>query len=97
MAESMPDSYLPYPGTYLAFEPGNRRAEYHPIQPPTTLFTRPAVVEAIGAGFDRLPNSRLETLRFPRITKVHHDRGFLDAIDFDSYQMARQHRAAKLQ
>jgi DNA ligase-4 len=65
-------------------------------QPPTTLFTRPAVVEAVGAGFDRLPNSRLETLRFPRITKVHHDRGFLDAIDFDSYQqMARQHRTAK--
>jgi hypothetical protein len=54
-------------------------------RPSTALFTRPAVVEVIGAGFDRLPNSRLETLRFPQITKVHHDRGFLNAIDFDSY------------
>jgi hypothetical protein len=31
---------------------------------PTTLFTRPAVVEVVGAGFDRLTNSRFETLRF---------------------------------
>jgi hypothetical protein len=61
---------------------------------PTVLFTQPAVVEVVGAGFDRLPNSHFESLRFPRIVKIHHDRSFLDSTDFESYQrMARQYRA----
>ncbi|KAK7883407.1 hypothetical protein LTR67_011278 [Exophiala xenobiotica] len=53
---------------------------------PTELFTKPAVVEVVGAGFDRPPNERFLTLRFPRILKVHRDRTYTDSIDFAEYQ-----------
>jgi DNA ligase-4 len=59
------------------------RSELASVQLPTTLFTRPAVV---GAGFDRPSNSHYHTLRFPRVVKIHHDRSFLDAVDFAAYQ-----------
>lgn len=41
---------------------------------PSHLFQQPAVVEVVGAGFDRPPNAQYLTLRFPHIVKVHHDR-----------------------
>ncbi|KIW88547.1 uncharacterized protein Z519_10593 [Cladophialophora bantiana CBS 173.52] len=56
------------------------------FHPPTELFTKPAVVEVVGAGFDRPPNVRFFTLRFPRIQKVHRDRTYIDSLDFDEYQ-----------
>ncbi|KAK5344797.1 hypothetical protein LTR61_011428 [Exophiala xenobiotica] len=50
-----------------------------------------AVVEVVGAGFDRPPNERFFTLRFPRIQKIHHDRTYADSLDFDEYQrLAKQ-------
>jgi DNA ligase-4 len=61
---------------------------------PTTLFTRPAVVEVVGAGFNRPSSSRYHTLQFPRVVKIHQDCSFLDAVDFTAYQlMAEQSRA----
>ncbi|KAK5332478.1 hypothetical protein LTR98_011400 [Exophiala xenobiotica] len=61
------------------------------FQLPTELFTKPAVVEVMGAGFDRPPNERFFTLRFPRIQKIHHDRTYADSLDFDEYQrLAKQ-------
>ncbi|KAK5219359.1 hypothetical protein LTR47_011506 [Exophiala xenobiotica] len=61
------------------------------FQLPTELFTKPAVVEVVGAGFDRLRNERFFTLRFPRIQKIHHDRTYADSLDFDEYQrLAKQ-------
>jgi hypothetical protein len=64
----------------------------HPM--PVISISAQTCFREVGAGFDRLPNSRFETLRFPRVVKVHHDRGFLDAIDFGSYQeMTRLHHA----
>src|ERR1700733_3603450 len=54
---------------------------------PTTLFTRSAVVEVVGAGFDRPSNPHYHTLRFPRVMKIHHDRSFLDAVGFTAYQL----------
>ena len=56
------------------------------FQLPTELFTKPAVVEVVGAGFDRPPNERFFTLRFPRIQKIHRDRTYADCLDFDDYQ-----------
>ncbi|KAK5356244.1 hypothetical protein LTS03_011709, partial [Exophiala xenobiotica] len=61
------------------------------FQLPTVLFTKPAVVEVVGAGFDRPPNERFFTLRFPRIQKIHHNRTYADSLDFDEYQrLAKQ-------
>ena len=57
-----------------------------PSKWPTVLFTDPVVVEVVGAGFDRPPNERFLTLRFPRILKVHRDRTHTDCIDFGEYQ-----------
>ena len=56
------------------------------VAQPTELFTRPLVVEVVGAGFDRPPNMRYFTLRFPRLVKIHHDRCVEDALDFVEYQ-----------
>jgi DNA ligase-4 len=53
---------------------------------PTELFTRPLVVKVVGAGFDRPPNTRDFTLRFPRVVKIHHNRCVEDALDFIEYQ-----------
>ena len=53
---------------------------------PTHLFTRPMVVEVVGAGFDRPSNSRYDTLRFPRVMKVYHDRTVGDAVTLTQYQ-----------
>jgi hypothetical protein len=44
------------------------------------------VVEVVGAGFDRPSNSRYHTLRLFRVVKIHHDRSFLNAVDFTVYQ-----------
>lgn len=54
---------------------------------PTSLFTRPAAVEVVGARFDRPPNSRYYTLRFPRVLKIHYDRTIVDATDSAAYQL----------
>ncbi|ETN44058.1 uncharacterized protein HMPREF1541_10923 [Cyphellophora europaea CBS 101466] len=54
--------------------------------PPTAIFMRPLVVEVVGAGFDRLPNSRFESLRFPRVVKIHSDRSFRDAVTSEQYR-----------
>ena len=54
---------------------------------PTSLFTRPALVEVVGAGFDRPPNSRYYTLRFPRVLKIHCDRTIVDATESSAYQL----------
>ena len=60
---------------------------------PTHLFTRPMVVEVVGAGFDRPSNSRYDTLRFPRVMKIYHDRTVGDAVTFAQYQsMAERSR-----
>lgn len=60
---------------------------------PAAIFMRPLVVEVVGAGFDRLPNSRFESLRFPRIVKIHQDRSFHDATTTKKYcQMAKKSR-----
>jgi len=53
---------------------------------PHFLFSRPAVAEIIGAGFDRPANAQYLTLYFPRGVKIHHDRSLEDTVDFPEYQ-----------
>ena len=53
---------------------------------PTHLFSQPAVVKVIGAGFDQPADARYSTLRFPHIIKIHHDRSPGNVVDFDAYQ-----------
>jgi DNA ligase 4 len=65
------------------------------VAQPTELFTRPLVVEVVDAGFDRSPNTRYFTLRFPRVVKIHHDRRVEDVLDFVEYQqLADRSRAS---
>jgi DNA ligase-4 len=58
-------------------------------------FKEPFVFELLGAGFDKLPNQNLFTLRFPRVQKVHWDRDWKDAVSLDELQeMAWQVQSA---
>ncbi|KAL1959940.1 hypothetical protein VTO42DRAFT_608 [Malbranchea cinnamomea] len=50
------------------------------------IFKKPFVVDLVGFGFERPPNVRYFTLRFPRIVKIHSDRTFRDATSFEHLQ-----------
>lgn len=52
----------------------------------TTIFREPFVFEVLGSGFDKQPNQRFYTLRFPRVLKIHWDRTWKDTVDFDELQ-----------
>lgn len=53
---------------------------------PTEIFTHPLIAEVVGASFDRPPNTRNFTVRFPRVVKIHHDRQVEDVLDLVEYQ-----------
>ena len=40
----------------------------------------------MGAGFNKLTNTRYFALRFPRVLKIHEDRSFKDTISFEELQ-----------
>ncbi|KAI5308881.1 hypothetical protein KEM55_004638, partial [Ascosphaera atra] len=50
------------------------------------IFRQPFVVEMYGAGFERPSDARYWALRFPRVTKIHDDRTWRDAITFQKLQ-----------
>ncbi|KAI9822583.1 MAG: hypothetical protein M1827_000302 [Pycnora praestabilis] len=50
------------------------------------VFCKPFVFEIMGGGFDKPPNRAYYTLRFPRVLKIHWDRGYKDAVGFDEMQ-----------
>ena len=56
----------------------------------SVVFKEPFVFELLGAGFDRLPNQNLFTLRFPRVQKVHWDRDWKDAVSLEELQQLAQ-------
>lgn len=61
----------------------------------SVTFKEPFVFELLGAGFDRLPNQNLSTLRFPRVQKVHWDRDWKDAVSLEELQqLATEARSA---
>ncbi|EWC47384.1 hypothetical protein DRE_00352 [Drechslerella stenobrocha 248] len=53
---------------------------------PDFLFSQPPVLECFGAGFDKIDTSDYWTLRWPRVQKIHRDRGYLDAVTFQDLQ-----------
>lgn len=59
----------------------------------STIFREPFVFEVLGSGFDKQPNQKFYTLRFPRVLKIHWDRTWKDTVDFDELQyMAESER-----
>ena len=53
---------------------------------PTHLFRKAVVVEIMGAAFEKPSNRRDWTLRFPRLTKIHDDRGLQECMSFAELQ-----------
>ncbi|KAI0197152.1 hypothetical protein EV127DRAFT_329563 [Xylaria flabelliformis] len=53
---------------------------------PTAIFPDPLVFDMRCFGFDREPNTRFWSMRFPQVDKVHHDRSYLDTITFSELQ-----------
>ncbi|KAH7396272.1 hypothetical protein BKA66DRAFT_485192 [Pyrenochaeta sp. MPI-SDFR-AT-0127] len=49
-------------------------------------FKQPFVAEVLGGGFEKLQNETFEMLRHPRITKIHHDRTWEDAVTLDDLE-----------
>ncbi|KAI5854372.1 hypothetical protein BZA05DRAFT_472984 [Tricharina praecox] len=54
---------------------------------PTHIFSHPLVFEICGGSFDRQTNCGFFTPRHPRVSKVHWDREFSDALSFDELQL----------
>ncbi|KAK6372606.1 hypothetical protein LTR64_004524 [Lithohypha guttulata] len=58
--------------------------------PPTDMFTKPIVVEIMGASFERPQTVDFYVLRFPRRLgsklKLHRDRDVVDTVSFDELQ-----------
>lgn len=52
----------------------------------SVTFWEPFVFEVMGSGFDKQPNQDFYTLRFPRVLKIHWDRSWKEAVDFDELQ-----------
>ncbi|KAJ5182464.1 hypothetical protein N7492_000080 [Penicillium capsulatum] len=53
----------------------------------SVLFKKPFVVEMMGSGFEKPSGARFFTLRFPRILKIHTDRGYEDAASYQELQI----------
>lgn len=51
------------------------------------VFKKPFIVEMMGSGFEKPSGARYYTLRFPRVLKVHTDRGFEEAASFRELQV----------
>ncbi|RYP46824.1 hypothetical protein DL768_007029 [Monosporascus sp. mg162] len=57
-------------------------------KPPTVVFANPVVFDVRCFSFDKEPNSRYWSMRFPVVSKIHFDRSYIDAITFDDLQEA---------
>ena len=53
----------------------------------TTLFRCPFVFDVAGSGFDKGPDRKIFTLRFPRVVKIKWDLDWRDCVDFDQLQI----------
>ncbi|EER27608.1 ATP dependent DNA ligase domain containing protein [Coccidioides posadasii C735 delta SOWgp] len=79
-------------GQFQACEQGSEPCPFsiridQPQIPEMEVFFRiPFVVELVGSGFERPHCARYFTLRFPRVLKIHSDRGLDDAVSFEELQ-----------
>ncbi|EUC36963.1 hypothetical protein COCCADRAFT_86870 [Bipolaris zeicola 26-R-13] len=78
-------------GATTEFDMINLRDHYYYSRRMTVAFRSPLIVEILGGGFDRLPHASFEMLRHPRVTKIHHDRSWEDAVTMqDLERMAKE-------
>lgn len=56
------------------------------VSKPSVAFREPFVFEVMGSGFDKQPNQKIYTLRFPRVLKIHWDRSWKEAVSLDELQ-----------
>jgi hypothetical protein len=56
--------------------------------PPGVVFNQPLNAELMGAGFQKLPESRYHALRWPRVQKLHLDRSWTEALSGLEYLTA---------
>jgi DNA ligase-4 len=52
----------------------------------TAAFGKPFVAEILGGGYEKLQNEKFEMLRHPRLTKIHIDRTWEDAITMEELE-----------
>lgn len=57
---------------------------------PTYVFPDPPVFDMRCFSFNKEPNSRTWSMRFPAVSKIHFDRSYLDVMAFDELQEAAQ-------
>ncbi|KAI0011214.1 hypothetical protein F4779DRAFT_626714 [Xylariaceae sp. FL0662B] len=55
-------------------------------QLPTEVFQEPLVFDMRCFSFDKEPNTNFWSMRFPMVSKIHHDRSYLDTITFTELQ-----------
>ncbi|KAI0133159.1 hypothetical protein F4776DRAFT_626350 [Hypoxylon sp. NC0597] len=53
---------------------------------PTEVFTEPLVFDMRCFSFDKAPNTTFWSMRFPSVSKIHHDRTYWDTISFTELQ-----------
>ncbi|KAI1425865.1 hypothetical protein F5Y12DRAFT_744990 [Xylaria sp. FL1777] len=53
---------------------------------PTVIFQCPLVFDMRCFAFDKEPNTAFWSMRFPQVSKIHHDRSYLDTITFSELQ-----------
>ncbi len=85
-------------GCEAAKEAFDIRADPHSHSKMDVVFREPFVFEISGSGFDKNPNTAYFVLRFPRVHKIHWDRGIQDTISFKELQdMADEARTAPVE
>ncbi|KAI1074137.1 hypothetical protein F5B20DRAFT_586572 [Whalleya microplaca] len=57
---------------------------------PTEVFLNPLVFDMRCFSFDKEPNTNFWSMRFPMVSKIHHDRSYLDTITFAELQEIAQ-------
>ncbi|KAI1776346.1 hypothetical protein F4818DRAFT_378038 [Hypoxylon cercidicola] len=53
---------------------------------PTDIFQKPLIFDMRCFSFEKEPNTNFWSMRFPMVSKIHHDRTYLDTISFDELQ-----------
>ncbi|KAI2781534.1 hypothetical protein F4815DRAFT_466571 [Daldinia loculata] len=53
---------------------------------PDDIFLEPLVFDMRCFSFDKSPNTTFWSMRFPSVSKIHHDRSYLDTISFTALQ-----------
>ncbi|KAI1375198.1 hypothetical protein F4677DRAFT_423513 [Hypoxylon crocopeplum] len=53
---------------------------------PTDVFLEPLVFDMRCFSFDKSPNTNFWSMRFPIVSKIHHDRSYWDALSFTELQ-----------